>query len=230
MRCLKQVPPHSTKLGLAECFFSVTVSQLLNTLMTELDLNTVKELMAHRRSIKPVDMDASKEVSKDLLKELTECGNWAPSHGLTEPLRLHVFYGDARKTFAEGLQNTYKAETPADEFKAEKFEKMGKNVMLSHSVIAIVMERGSNPKIPVIEEVQAVACAIQNMHLAASAVGLGLYWSSPAVSYGEGFKNFLNIGGEDQCLGFLFVGWPKEGFEWPTSRRKPATDKLIWCE
>jgi len=195
----------------------------------DIDFCTVKQLMAHRRSIKPVDMDASKEVSKDLLLNLTECANWAPSHGLTEPLRLHTFYGEARQEFAKNLQNTYKAETPEAEFKQEKFDKMGKNVMLSHSIMAIVMKRGTNPKIPVIEEVQAVACAVQNMHLAASAEGLGLYWSSPTVSYGEGFKKFLELGEEDQCLGFLFIGWPKEGFEWPESRRKPAAEKIVWC-
>ena len=184
--------------------------------------------MAHRRSIKPVDMDASKDVSRELIEQLAECANWAPSHGLTEPLRLHIYHGESRTIFAKQLQDAYKAETPEAEFKPEKFDKMANNVMLSHSVMAIVMQRGNNAKIPVIEEVQAVACAIQNMHLAASAVDLGLYWSSPAVSYGEGFKQFLNLGAEDQCLGFLFVGWPKDEFEWPSSRRKPVADKLVW--
>ncbi len=198
--------------------------------MISFDLPSVTKLVAHRRSIKPVDMDASRPVSKELLEELVECANWAPSHGLTEPFRLHTFYGNAREKFAENLQQCYKAETSEAEFKQEKFDKMGKNVMLSHSIMAIVMKRGTNPKIPVIEEVQAVACAVQNMHLAASAVGLGLYWSSPAVSYGDGFKQFLELGEEDQCLGFLFIGWPKQGFEWPQSRRSPATKKIIWNE
>ena len=36
------------------------------------DIKNVKELVAHRRSIKPVDMDASKEVTRELLGELTE--------------------------------------------------------------------------------------------------------------------------------------------------------------
>lgn len=198
--------------------------------MTSFDLPAVTKLVAHRRSIKPVDMDTTKPVSKELLGELVECANWAPSHGLTEPLRLHTFYAEAREKFAKNLQECYKSETPEGEFKQEKFDKMGKNVMLSHSIMAIVMKRGTNPKIPVIEEVQAVACAIQNMHLAASAIGLGLYWSSPTVSYGEDFKKFLTLGEEDQCLGFLFVGWPKDGFEWPASRRTPACDKIIWSE
>lgn len=192
------------------------------------DITSVLGLVAHRRSIKPVDMDAAKEVSKEIIEQLTECANWAPSHGLTEPHRLHIFHGDARKEFASLLQNSYKAETPEDQFKPEKVEKMGNNVMFANSIIAICMKRDTTGKFPEEEEIGAVACAIQNMHLAASAIGLGLYWSSPPVSYGEHFKEFFNLEGEDKCLGFLFVGWPKDGFEWPSSRRKPAADKLTW--
>lgn len=193
-----------------------------------MNMQSFKELAAHRRSIKPVDMNASKEVSKEILLELAECGNWAPSHGLTEPMRLHIFHGEKRAEFAKNLQAAYQAETPESEFKQEKFDKMGKNVDLAHSVIAIVMKRGDNPKVPEIEEVQAVACAIQNMHLAASAEGLGLYWSSPAATYGDYFKEFLQLRECDQCLGFLFVGWPKQDRDWPESRRKPVADKLVW--
>ncbi len=193
-----------------------------------MNLQSFKELAAHRRSIKPVDMDASREVSKELLLELAECGNWAPSHGLTEPMRLHIFHGEKRAEFAKNLQAAYKADMPEAEFKQAKYDSMGRNVGLAHSVIAIVMKRGDNAKVPESEEVQAVACAVQNMHLAASAAGLGLYWSSPPVANGDSFKEFLQLRECDQCLGFLFVGWPKEERAWPESRRKPVADKLVW--
>ncbi|MDC0087944.1 nitroreductase [Akkermansiaceae bacterium] len=193
-----------------------------------MNLPSFKELAAHRRSIKPVDMDATKEVSKELLLELAECGNWAPSHGLTEPMRLHIFQGDKRAEFATNLQAAYTAETAESEFKQAKFDSMGRNVAFSHTVIAIVMKRGDNAKVPETEEVQAVACAIQNMHLAASAAGLGLYWSSPPATRGAYFKEFLGLRECDQCLGFLFVGWPKQDFTWPESRRKPVADKITW--
>lgn len=195
-----------------------------------MNLAAFKELAIHRRSIKPLDMNSERDVSKELITEISECANWAPSHGLTEPLRLHVFYAAKKAVFAGNLQAAYKAETAADEFKQEKFDKMGKNVDHAHSVIAIVMKRGNNAKVPVAEEEQAVACAIQNMHLAASAEGLGLYWSSPPATKGDYFKSFLNLGDEDQCLGFLFIGWPKDEMEWPSSRRKPVEDKIIWAE
>lgn len=196
--------------------------------MKAFTLNDVLDLVAHRRSIKPVNMDSSKEVSKELIQQLAECANWAPSHGLTEPHRLHIFHGDARFAFASLLQTAYKEETPENEFKVEKFEKMGKNVSLAHSIIAITMQRDTTGKFPEEEEIGAVACAIQNMHLAASAIELGLYWSSPAVSYGKHFKEYFSLSDQDKCLGFLFVGWPKENVDWPSSRRKPAAEKLKW--
>lgn len=158
-----------------------------------MNLQSFKELAAHRRSIKPVDMDASKKVSKELLLELAECGNWAPSHGLTEPMRLHIFHGEKRVEFVQNLQAAYKADMPEAEFKQVKYDSMGRNVGLAHTVIAIVMTRGDNAKVPATEEVQAVACAVQNMHLAASAAGLGLYWSSPPVTNGDSFKEFLEL-------------------------------------
>lgn len=193
-----------------------------------MDFNAFKQLAMHRRSIKPLEMDRTIEVSVELIEELAECANWAPSHGLTEPLRLHVFFDEKRLDFAKELQAAYQAETPEADFNPEKQAKMGRNVEVCHSAIAIVMKRGNNAKVPATEEVQAVACAIQNMHLAAAAKGLGLYWSSPPATTGEYFKEFLELAEEDQCLGFLFVGWPKRDLDWPSSRRKPFSEKLIW--
>lgn len=193
-----------------------------------MNITETASLIAHRRSVKPIDMDASKNISDDLWKTLIECANWAPSHGHTEPWKFVVYRDDSRNDLASALQAAYKSDTPEAEFKPEKFEKMALNPLYAHAVIAIVMKRGDLPKIPVMEEIEAVACAVQNMHLAASAAGLGLFWSSPAATYGSSFAEFLELGNEDQCLGLLYVGWPKEGKPWPISSRKPAMEKVVW--
>ena len=193
-----------------------------------MNITQVAALIAHRRSIKPVDMDPEKEVTEGIWQTLIECANWAPSHGHTEPWRFTIYRGGSRKYLAEALQEAYKSDTPEVEFKPEKYEKMGLNPLYAHAVIVIVMKRGDLPKIPVIEEIEAVACAVQNMHLAASAAGLGMFWSSPAAASGETFAEYLNLGDDDKCLGLLYVGWPKEGKEWPKSTRKPAMDKVTW--
>ena len=193
-----------------------------------MQMEDISQLIAHRRSIKPALMDAERGISEELWQQLFEAANWAPTHGLTEPWRFQVYSGAARGEIAEALQSAYKAETPESEFRPEKFEKMGKNPFLAHSVVALVMQRDPKRKVPEIEEVEAVACAVQNLHLLASAVGLGVFWSSPAVTYGEGFAKSLEIQEGDKCLGLLYVGWPKEGVEWPTSKRTDAMAKVTF--
>ncbi len=193
-----------------------------------MNISETAALIAHRRSVKPIDMDADREITDGVWQTLIECANWAPSHGHTEPWKFIIYRGSSRQQLAGALQDAYKADTSPTEFKPEKHEKMGKNPLYAHAVIAVVMKRGDKPKVPVLEEIEAVACAVQNMHLAASAAGLGLFWSSPAVTYGEKFAEYLDLGEEDKCLGLLYVGWPKEGKEWPKGVRRPAMDKVVW--
>lgn len=193
-----------------------------------MQIEEVAQLIAHRRSIKPALMDAEREVSADLWKTLFEAANWAPNHGLTEPWRFIVHSGDSRGEIATALQTAYKSETPESEFRPEKFEKMGKNPFLANSVVAIVMKRDPKRKIPEIEEVEAVACAVQNLHLTAASVGLGVFWSSPVVTYGKSFAASLDLAEGDKCLGLLYVGWPKEGLDWPSCKRTDAMAKVTF--
>ncbi|SHI80916.1 Nitroreductase [Rubritalea squalenifaciens DSM 18772] len=186
----------------------------------------VRSLIAQRRSIKPALMEPSREVSEELWQQLFEAANWAPTHGMIEPWRFKVYRGEARELLAKGLQEAYRADTPVEEYRPEKFEKMGKNPLLAHAVVAVVMQPDPKGKVPEIEDVEATACAVQNLHLAASSIGLGVFWSSPAASYGESFAKFLQLEEGDKCLGMLYVGWPKEGLEWPVSKRGAAMEKV----
>jgi nitroreductase len=193
-------------------------------------MNTAQtsKLIAHRRSIKPALMDSEEAISPELWQTLFEAANWAPNHGLTEPWRFLVYSGESRAAIASALQLAYQAETAEDEFRPEKFEKMGKNPFLANSVVALVMKRDPKRKVPEIEEIEAVACAVQNLHLLATAAGLGVFWSSPAVSYGPSFAASLELGEGDKCLGLLYVGWPKKDLEWPVSKRSDAMAKVTF--
>ena len=90
------------------------------------------------------------------------------------------------------------------------------------------MKRGDNEKIPEIEEVEAVACAIQNMCLTATAYGLGSFWSSPKIIYTPEMNKFLKLKTEDKCLGILYVGYPS--IDWPKGQRKPIEYLTEWNE
>ena len=185
-------------------------------------------LIRHRRSIKPTDMDTTREVDRPLLLEILENATWAPNHGLTEPWRFHLHQGDSRQQLAAQLQASYRETTPAAEFREDKFIKMGENPLLAPVVIACVMERNGGDKIPEIEEIEACASALQNLQLSATAAGLGGYWSSPPVLDAESFRSWLGLRAEDRCIGLIYLGWPKPDFKWPRSIRKPVESKIVW--
>lgn len=187
-------------------------------------------LIRHRRSIKPVDMDAARAVDRVLLTQVIEDATWAPTHGLTEPWKFVVHQGAGRARLVEAMQRVYRETTPAAEFREEKLKKMGETPLLAPVVIACVMERRGGAKIPEIEEIEAVACALQNLQLSATAAGLGCYWSSPPLLGTPPFADWLQIGAEDRCVGLIYLGWPREGLKWPRSVRQPVEAKTRWCD
>lgn len=190
----------------------------------------ISALIQHRRSIKPADMDAARGVDRAVLTQVLEDATWAPNHGMTEPWKFLVYQGSARQRLAETMQRVYRATTPANEFREDKMKKMGENPLLSPVVIACVMERRGGAKIPEIEELEAVACALQNLQLSATAAGLGCYWSSPPLLGTREFADWLEIGAEDKCVGLIYLGWPREGLKWPRSVRQPVEAKTKWYD
>jgi len=98
--------------------------------------------------------------------------------------------------------------------------------LLSSAVIAICMRRQETEKIPEIEEIAAVACAVQNMHLTATAYGLACYWNTGGITYSDEMKQFLGLGEKDRCMGFFFLGYPADA--WPQGQRKPIEYYTEW--
>jgi nitroreductase len=188
----------------------------------------ITEVIRSRRSIKPFDMDASRAVDEALILELLENANHAPTHGLTEPWRFHLFTGDSRRTLAETMARLYRETTLEAEFREDKMRKMSENPLLAGAVIVLGMARRGGAKIPELEEIEAVACAVQNLALSVTASGLAGYWSSPPLVYTRQFADWLGLGPEDRCLGLFYLGWPKPGFTMPKASRKPVAEKITW--
>ncbi|KAF0684782.1 Aste57867_23297 [Aphanomyces stellatus] len=184
-------------------------------------------LIAHRRSIFPQDYDTTRAVPEEVLNKMFESANWAPTHGRTEPWRFVVFGGDARRKLGETDQALYKAKTPEGSFMPKKYTKKLASKLQASYVVAICMKRQESKKIPEIEEIEAVACAVQNMHLCATAHGVGAYWSSVPGSYYEEMKEYVGgLGPDDKLLGFFYIGFPKPDFKHPTGSRKSAAEKV----
>src|SRR5437868_11863455 len=114
----------------------------------------ISNVIHNRRSIKPAKMNG-KKIAGELVEEVLELANWARTHGRTEPWRFVVYGGEKVKEFGQQHAELYKSNTPAEGFLQMTYDKHFHNGdMASHVVIAI-MQRGTNPKIPVQEEICA---------------------------------------------------------------------------
>ncbi len=194
------------------------------------NLSEINAVIRDRRSVMPEDF-SSRKVHREIVENVLSNATWAPTHGMTQPWRFKVFMGDGLKRLAQFLPELYKSKTPAEQFSQRKYDKMAERPHKVSVIIALCMHRDPTRKIREIEEVEAVACAAQNMYLTCTAYGLGAFWSSPGIVYTDEMKTFLGLGSDDQCLGFFYMGYP-EG-DWPKSHRKPleyVTDWITECD
>ncbi len=187
---------------------------------------TLAEIIKNRRSVKPAVMNGQK-IEDSVINELLELANWAPTHARTEPWRFVVYAGEGVARFCADHANLYKENTPAERFAQGTFDNltnMGNN--LSH-IIAVYMKRGTNPNIPLIEEIAAASCAVQNLLLGAEAEGISILWSTGGMTLKPAMKAYFQLEEEDTMLGLLYMGYSTETGK-PGQRNVPLEQKVQW--
>jgi nitroreductase len=189
------------------------------------NLSEINELIRNRRTVYP-EQFSDRKVHKEQIELILNNAQWAPTHGNTQPWRFHVFMDDARERLSDFLAKTYLELTPPDQQNDMKLSKMINRPLRSSVVIAVCMERQKEEKILELEEIEAVACAIQNMHLTCTAYGLGGFWATPKLIYHPKMNEFLGLGEKDKCIGLFYIGYP--AIEWPKAHRKPLEYTTKW--
>ena len=193
------------------------------------NLSEITAVIKDRRTIFP-EMFSDRKVHREQIEAILNNAIWAPTHGLTQPWTFTVFSGDGLQKLSDFLSETYRKLTPAETFSETKFNKLKTRPLLAGAVIAVSLKRDEKSKIAELEEIEAVACAIQNMYLTCTAWGLGAFWSTPGVIYKPEMNAFLNLGEKDKCLALFYVGYPKPDLEWPKSHRRPIEYYTTWVE
>lgn len=178
----------------------------------------VLEAIQTRRSIGRVRPERP---PRGLIEEIIEAGTWAPNHRLTEPWRFIVLAGAARNALGEAMASLLPADAPEADVAKERAKPLRAPV-----VIAVAVEPATGPKVVEMEEVTAGAAAIQNMLLAAHALGLAAQWRTGNAAYSPAIKAHLGLPEAAHLLGFVYVGYA-EG-QASTMRRRPAASLTRW--
>jgi nitroreductase len=176
-----------------------------------------------RRTIKPASMDGSREIAHELLVEILKDAQWAPTHGLTQPWRFHVFVGAGRIRLADFLQSLYDETTSQGEFRMEKRAKLHDGLLQAPVCVSVSALTEGGGKISRMDEICATACAVQNLLLSAHQRDVGSYWSTPPVACSSEFTMWLGLDSRHNSMGLVYLGYPKDGAA-PRSTRSPLEE------
>lgn len=165
----------------------------------------IESIIKKRSAIYPKSYNTI-AISKETILELLDLANRAPSHRKTEPWRFGVFHSvESRERLAAYLGADYQKQNSDGGFSEFKFNKIKKKPLQSSVVIALIMQRDEEERVPEWEEIAAVAMAVQNIWLACTERQIGCYWSSPS-SMTQRADEFLGLKSGERCLGLLYMG------------------------
>jgi nitroreductase len=196
----------------------------VSSILSESNGASVLEAIRTRRSIGKVQAERP---PRELVERILEAATYAPNHHLTEPWRFVVIAGDARAQLGEAMARTKSVGLDLnDPTVAADFEKTKQRAFRSPVVIAVVAHIAEHMKGGEVEEISAVSAAVQNLLLAAHALGLGAMWRTGDFAFETSVKEFLGFTGDDHIVGFVYLGYP--AMEREPAKRKPISELTTW--
>jgi len=128
----------------------------------------------------------------------------APDHGRLKPWRFLLIEGDARGRFGELMAQSLLRREPGaspDRLDAER-----KKALRAPLVIVAAAALAESPNVPQVEQIVAVGAAVQNLLVAAHALGYGGFWRTGPAAYDAALKGALGLAESDAIVGFLYLG------------------------
>ena len=181
------------------------------------------ELIHTRHSIPKVKADP---IPKALIEKLLSAAVQAPNHHRVRPWRFVVLQGKARDRLGELMADSFKNRNPdalEEVLGIERFKPLRAPLL-----IAVGVDKPSEPKVLEIENVCAAAAACQNLLLAAHALGLGAMWRTGPAALDPQVKAFLGFAPDQHLIGFLYIGYLDGEGKYP--ERPSFEDRTVWME
>ena len=145
------------------------------------------------------------DVSDEQKTILAQAAMRAPDHAWMRPSRYLTIEGDARARLG---QIFYEAQSAGKQLPDEKRQKMQGMLLRAPLVIVGITRVSEHPKVPRDEQILSTGAGIQNMLIAAHALGLGAIWRTGDMAHCQGVRAALGLADNEEIVGFLYVGHP----------------------
>lgn len=160
------------------------------------------------------------------IQTLLEAAVLAPNHKLTEPWGFLVLGERAKRAYAE-TKARIKAGSPAGTDAAAKSQKIVEEILAIPAIVAVTQKQDADPMRRE-EDYAAVFMAIQNLLLAATALGLGTKLHTGSILSDAWLREALKVESDERIVAFVDVGEPAEDV--PARRRTAVSEKTRWLD
>ncbi len=176
-----------------------------------------------RQTITQLKPDA---LPRDVIETILSTAVQAPNHYKARPWRFVVLTGNGRNKLGDVMAASFLDRNPATS--PEGLDKTRALPLRAPVVIAIGVDKPSEPKIVEMENITATSAAGMNILLAAHALGLGAIWRTGDWARDAKVKEFLGFAPDQHVLGFIYIGYPDVLPE--PYKRAGFEDRVTWME
>jgi nitroreductase len=182
----------------------------------------VFEAILTRRSILQF---TDRPIRRDEIERLLEVAAQGPNHRLTQPWRFYVLGPVARRAYGEAL-GARKARRVADPAAARALAgKVAAAEAALPALIAVSMTLHENPETRE-EDYAATMMGVQNLLLAARAMGLGAHLKTGAIMEDPGARAAVGVPDGERIVATIQLGAPAAVPE--AKPRRAAADLTTW--
>lgn len=190
-------------------------------------MRPVQEAIHARRSIRTF---APQAVDREVVQRLLDAATQAPNHRLTRPWRFFVLdrpgpKRDELARIAEDVSLQAMPE-PRDERARDRARSRAAEVA-NAPVLVLAYSVPGRDEHESRENYAAVACALQNLQLAAYEEGLVGGWSTGGIVRDAAVRTAVGAGESWEFVGGVYLGYPTEASP-PTRERPGAADYTSW--
>ena len=184
---------------------------------TEEESQRMADVIRTRRTIHLFESDTVPP--QEAILTAIDLARWAPNHHLTEPWTFYLLGRESADAIAR-----LNAQLVAEE-RGEPAGKAKLDRWLDIPGWMVVTCRRSNDELREREDYAACCCAIQNMQLYLWSCGIGMKWTTGAVTRTERFFELLDVDpGAERLVAMLWYGYPADV---PRPPRKPVKEILV---
>jgi nitroreductase len=167
----------------------------------------VFETITRRRSVGKM---TAEQPAREQIERLLEAATHAPNHHGVQPWKFVVLAGSARTEMGMVMAEALLARADGLDHEQGRalLAKEQQKLLRAPVVIVVAAEYPREGRAVEIENIEAVAAAVENMLLVAEEQGLAAMWRTGDAAYDLRVKQWLSLAPRDQIVAFLYVGYP----------------------